>query len=108
MMPPKNHELILSKVTKYEIEELVQQSEMKMMLADKTKGFDFLVALQELLNKDNSTVNDIIENSMATMQNNYNIDSILYVEVTDGQPTVKYNSGELDINEAMLADITAY
>ena len=108
LMPPKNNELILSKVTKYQIEELAQQSEMKMMLADKTKGIDFLVAWQELLNKENSTVNDIIENSMATMQNNYNIDSILYVEVSNGQPFVRYNSGELDISDTMLSDITAY
>ncbi len=108
LMPPKNNDLILSKVSKYQIEELAQYSEMKMMLADKTKGIDFLVAWQELLNKENSTVNDIIENSMATMQNNYNIDSILYVEVSNGQPTVRYNSGELDISEEMLSNVTAY
>ena len=107
-MPKKEYELKLEKVSKRQIEELVQYSEMKMMLADKTKGIDFLVAWQELLNKENSTVTDIIENSMATMQNNYNIDSILYVEVADGKPIIRYNSGELDIEQEMLEDITLY
>ena len=109
MIPPKNSDLILEKVSKYQIEELVQHSEMKMALADKTKGIDFLVAWQELLNKENSSYSDIIENCMTAMQNNYNIDSILYIEVTaDKKPVIRYNSGEIEIEEEMLNDITAY
>ncbi len=108
LMPPKNNDLVLEKVSKYQIEDLVQHSEMKMALADRTKGIDFLVAWQELLNKENATYNDIIENSMATLQNNYNIDSILYVDVIDGKPIIRYNSGELQINDEMLEDITRY
>ena len=60
------------------------------------------------MNKENATYNDIIENSMATLQNNYNIDSILYVDVIDKKPIIRYNSGELQIDDEMLEDITRY
>ncbi len=105
---PKHIPLPLKTVDKYQIEELAQYSEMKMMLADKTKGIDFLVAWQELLNKENSTVRDIIENSMVTMQNNYNIDSIIYVEIVDRKPVIRYNSSELEIQEETLEDVASY
>jgi len=108
MMPPKNSDLVLEKVKKYEIENLVRDSERDMALADKTKGLDFLTAWQELLNKENSTYNDIIENCMTAMQNNYNIDSMLYVEVTNKKPVIRYNSGGLEISDEMLKDVTAY
>lgn len=108
MMPPKNSDLVLEKVKKYEIENLVRDSERDMALADKTKGLDFLMAWQDLLNKKNSTYNDIIENCMTAMQNNYNIDSMLYVEVTNKKPVIRYNSGGLEISDEMLNDITAY
>ncbi len=104
----KHIPLPLKTVSKYQIEDLAQQSEMKMMLADRNKGIDFLVAWQELLNKENATAHDIIENSMATMQNNYNIDSILYVEVVRRKPVIRYNSSDLVIDEEMLEDITSY
>ena len=108
MMPPKNSDLMLEKVKKNEIENLVRESERDMALADKTKGLDFLTAWQELLNKENSTYNDIIENCMTAMQNNYNIDSMLYVEVTNKKPVIRYNSGGLEISDEMLKDVTAY
>ena len=45
---------------------------------------------------------------MTTMQNNYNIDSILYVEVVDKKPVIRYNSGEIEMDQEMLEDLTAY
>ena len=108
MIPPKNSDLPLEKVTKYKIEELAQISETKVAYADAKKGLDFLVAWQELRSKNDSTYNDIIENCMTTMQNNYNIDSILYVEVVDKKPVIRYNSGEIEMDQEMLEDLTAY
>lgn len=100
--------LPLTEINKYQIEELAQLGEMEMMLADKTKGIDFLVAWQELINKENCTAEDIIENSMATMQNNYNLDSILYVEIIDKKPVIRYICGDIEISSKQLDDITKY
>ena len=100
--------LPLTSVDKYHIDELAQIAEMEMMLADKTKGIDFLVAWQELLNKENSTINDIIENSMVTLQNNYNIDCVIYVEMVDKKPVIRFNGGDLTITQKQLDSIAAY
>ncbi len=104
----KHIPLPLTEINKYQLEELAQLGEMEMMLADKTKGIDFLVAWQELINKENYTIEDIIENSMATIQNNYNIDSILYVEIADKQPVVRYQCGNLQVSSEQLETITGY
>ena len=81
---------------------------MEMMLAYKTKGFDFLVAWQELINRENHSAEEIIENSMATLQNNYNIDSILYVEIVDKKPVIRYDGGNIKVSDTALKEITAY
>ena len=107
-MISKHLSLPLVNVDKYQIEELAQLAEMEMMLANKTKGVDFLVAWQELINKENTTVDDIIANSMATLQNNYNINCIVYVEVVDKKPVIRYNGGQVDITEEDLNHLTSY
>lgn len=104
----KHISLPITDVDKYQLDELSQLAEMEMMLGDKTKGMDFLVAWQELINKENYTVDDIIENSMATLQNNYNIGSVLYVEIVDQKPVIRYKSGGIDINDEALDNITSY
>ncbi len=104
----KRISLPLNNVNKYNIDELAQIAEMEMLLADKTKGLDFLVAWQDLLNKENSTSNDIIENSMVMLQNNYNIDNVIYVEVIDRKPVMRYNGGEVAISQKQLEEITSY
>ena len=100
--------LPLTDINKYQLEELAQLGEMEMMLADKTKGIDFLVAWQELINKENYTAQDVIENSMATMQNNYNLDSIIYVEIVNKKPLIRYSCGDVDISNDQIENITAY
>ena len=100
--------LPLTGLDKYKLEELVQLAEMEMMLADKTKGIDFLVAWQELINKEYYTIDDIIENSMATMQNNYNLDSMIYVEIVNKKPVLRYMCGDYEISDDQLMEITEY
>ena len=104
----KHIPLPLKNITKYQIEELVQLSDMQMLLADKTKGINFLVAWQEMLNKSNTTCESIIEDSMITMQNNYNVDYILYVDVVNGTPVIRHNSGDLTFTADNLNDLTLY
>ncbi len=95
-------------IDKYQIEELAQISEMRVMLADKTKGINFLLSWQELLNKANTTVKSIIDDSMVTLQNNYNVDYIMYVDVVDGVPEIKYNSSDIEVTEDQLLKVSHY
>ena len=104
----KHIDLPLKNINKYQIEELAQLAEMQMHLADKTKGINFLVSWQEMLNKSNTTCDSIIEDSMITMQNNYSVGYILYVDVVEGRPVIRYNSGDLSFTDEVLMDVTAY
>lgn len=104
----KHVPLPLTNVNKFQLEELVQLAEMEMMLADKTKGIDFLVSWQELLNKENYSADEVIENSIMMIQNNYNLDNILYVEIADRKPVLRYVCGDRTINEEQLQEITSY
>ena len=104
----KHISLPLTSVDKYHLDELVQISEMEMMLADRTKGIDFLVSWQELLNRENMTHDDIIEDSMVMLQNNYSIDTIIYVEMNDGVPVLRYNGGDIALTEEQLSMLADY
>ena len=98
----------LEKIDKYQIEELTQLSAMQMQLADKTKGINFLLSWQELLNKANTTADTIIEDSMVMLQNNYSVDYIIYVDVVNGNPVVRYNGADIDLTDEMLYGVTNY
>ena len=104
----KHIPLPLKNLNKYQIEELAQLAEMQKHLSDKTKGLNFLVAWQDMLNKSNATTETIIEDSMITMQNNYNVDYILYADVIDGKPIIRYNSGDIKFSDEILEEVTAY
>ena len=104
----KHISLSITSITKYQIDELIKISEMETMLDDKTKGINFLVVWQEMLNKDNVTVDDLIENSMVTIQNNYNVDGIVYVEIEDEKPVMKYNRSGIEFTDEQLENITNY
>lgn len=104
----KHVPLTLTGVTKHQIEEFTKIAEMETLLADKTKGINFLVTWQEMLNKESSTVDEIIENSMVTIQNNYNVDNIIYVEVKNKKPIMKYNGSNILLSDNMLEAITLY
>lgn len=104
----KHISIRLDKIDKYQIEELTQISEMQTMLGDKTKGINFLLTWQELLNKANITIDNIVEDSMITLQNNYNVDNIIYVEMIDGNPVVKYNTGDTEITDEMIYGVANY
>ena len=95
----------VQKIDKYQIDELAQISEMRVMLDDKTKGINFLLSWQELLNKPNTTVESVIDDSMVMLQNNYNVDNILYVDVVDETPVIRYNSSDIEISDEKLMDV---
>ena len=96
--------LPLTDINKYQIEELSQLGEMEMMLADKTKGIEFLVSWQELINKENYSADDVIANALSMMQNNYNLDTIIYVEIVNKKPVLRHSCGRCQLSDRQLAD----
>lgn len=50
-------------------------------LSNKNKGINFLISWQDLLNKDYSTDKELVNSAMNNIQNSYNIDCALFIEM---------------------------
>ncbi|MGN0536701.1 MAG: diguanylate cyclase [Acutalibacteraceae bacterium] len=94
--------------TRHQIENLYRIQSMEIELADKNKGLKFLVTWQEALNRDNVQMETFIENAMSIIQNNYNVDRILYVDIQDGVPEVLYKTPDLDIDDESIQNLNRY
>lgn len=93
---------------KHQIENLYKIKAMEIELSEKNKGLNFLLSWQELLNRDNLKVDLFIEDAITTIQNNYNIDRILYVEIQNGKPVIMYKNSDMEINDTALQTLTKY
>lgn len=92
----------------HQIENIYKIKAMEIELADKNKGLKFLITWQELLNRDNVRMETFIEDVMSIIQNNYNVDCILYVDIQDGLPEVMYKTPDLDIDGDSVQNLTKY
>ncbi len=93
---------------RHRIENLYRIKAMEIELADKNKGLKFLVAWQELLNRDNIKMETFIEDAMSTIQNNYNVDCVLYIDVQDNLPEIMYETSDLNMDDENVQGLTKY
>lgn len=92
----------LSEHTMHEIEELTFKKEMEIELEEKGKALLFFETWVDLINKENVSLDDMMENAMTMMQNTYNLDSILWIEAGKERPVIKYcdRYSRITINQA--------
>lgn len=95
--PHKKIELNLETVTQQQLEALAKRCRIERELREKNKGINFLISWQDLLNKDYSNETDLVQNAMSIIQNNYNIDSALFIEVDKSDPKISYCSKNINI-----------
>ncbi len=103
--PHDRIELKLENVTLQQLETLAKRSRIERELREKNKGINFLISWQDLLNKDYPNEKDLIQNSMSVIQNNYNIDRVLFVEVDKDVPKVAYCSKNLTVQDSYIETI---
>ncbi|MBQ3666414.1 MAG: GGDEF domain-containing protein [Lachnospiraceae bacterium] len=73
-------------------------------LMESKKDIRFMSMWQEMLNRDDLDYNETINNGLKTLQKNFNLDELLFLEVNDGKASVIYKdlSGDVDFNQVVL------
>lgn len=64
-------------------------------LEERKKDIRFLSTWQEMLNRDDIEYDILINNSMTTLQNNFNLDGMLLIEIADYEVSEVYKDNEL-------------
>ncbi len=83
---------------------LGMENDMKSM----AKSLDFLETWVELLNREFSSVNALIESAMLTMKNSYSIDELIYLEMKDNGAVIRFKDSGMDISRAQAKQTMAY
>lgn len=104
----KKYDLRLKSITIEQAMELSRLVGAELQLRIKTKSISFLTNWQELMNRDDINVDTLINTSMYNLQNNYNADKILYVEVTNGKPDLVYCDKDYNPAREVLQGIVTY
>ena len=107
-MEEKNYDISLKNVTADQALELSRLVGAELQLRLKTKSITFLTNWQELMNRDDINVDTLINTSMYNIQNNYNADKLLYVEVTNGKPDLVYCDKDYMPSQDVLSGIVSY
>lgn len=106
--PHEKIELKLESVTQKQLEAMSRRCRIEHELARKNKGINFLISWQDLLNKDYSTDKELVNNAMNNIQNSYNIDYTLFIEMKNDSPIVSYQSKSLNLTAKDIETITNF
>lgn len=106
--PHKKIELKLESVTQKQIESMAKRCRIEHELSNKNKGLNFLLSWQDMLNKDYSSDKELVQNAMNNIQNSYNIDYALFIEVKNQNPRVSYMSRGLNLTESNIQTISDF
>lgn len=104
----KDYDIRLKTITEAQAMELSRLVGAELQLRLKNKSLSFLTSWQELMNRDDINVNTLINTAMYNLQNNYNADRMLYVEVTNGMPDLVYSDKEYTPPREVLMGIVSY
>lgn len=107
-MEDTDYNIRLTAITPEQALELSRLVGAELQLRIKTKSISFLTNWQELMNRDDINVDTLINTSMYNLQNNYNADKILYVEVTNGRPDLVYCDKDYNPPREVLQGIVNY
>lgn len=98
----------LSNEMLHDINDITAKNSMRVEIEEKSKALLFFESWGDLINKENVNLDGMVENAMATMQNTYNIDSILWIEVNKNQPFIKYSDKDSNITKSQAKAIVEY
>ena len=109
----------LSKVEEYTkvlddsmIKEIINMASvygLKQELKNKTKTLSFFETWVEVLNQDCDSVEELIYGSMNMLQNTFNIDHLIYIEVINNEePYICYKDKNMDFNQIQARFLLEY
>lgn len=104
----KKYDIGLKKVTELQAVELSRRVGAELQLNLKTKSISFLTSWQELMNREDIDIESLINTAMYTIQNHYNANKIIYVEMTNGRPNLVYCDKDYNPSREILQGIASF
>ncbi len=88
--------------------DMVEKHALKINLADKKKTMTFFENWVELLNSESDSIELMTERAMAAMENTYNIDKLIYLEIENGISSLKYCDRNFPVSGNQIKGILSY
>lgn len=104
----KESNIGLENITQSQLEALVRRCGIERELKEKTKGLNFLISWQDLLNRDYANAKELVQNAMANIQNSYNIDNALFIDVNNDLGHLMYCSKDIELTNNNIAVLVDY
>ena len=108
VLEDKQYNIGLKKITVSQAIELSRRVGAELQLRLKNKSIDFLTNWQELMNRDDIESKSLINTSMYSIQNNYNADKIIYLNVENGKADLVYCDRDYHPSPEMLQGIVSF
>ena len=107
-IPEKHYNIGLKKITVAQAIELSRCVGAELQLRLKNNSIDFLTKWQELMNRDDIDPKSLIKTAMYSIQNNYNADKIVYLNVDKGKADLAYCDKDYHPSPEMLQGIVSF
>lgn len=91
-----------------EINKMIRRCSMKKEIEKKNKMLGFFENWVDSLNDEFETADDMINSSMLMIKNRFDIDSVMYISIRNGVPTVKYSDNDIELKKYQLKYICDY
>lgn len=105
--PAVKWDLPLTATTLKAAERMAENIGVKLQLKRKQKDIDFLTTWQEALNDYTVSVDKMINSSMMTIQNTFNLDGLIYIQMEEGKP-VYSTDVSLKLSKSQVKSIVEY
>ncbi len=105
---PESRKLVLDNVTIDDINLATKQAAMRKDYEATRKQLNFLNLWQKITDISGKTKQTVIDNSLNAIATNFNIDAIVYLKYTDGEPHIQYNTSNAFLNGDNLQILTDY
>ena len=106
--PEKHYNIGLKKISVAQAIELSRRVGAELQLRLKNKSIDFLTNWQELMNRDDIDTRTLINTAMYSIQNNYNADKVLYLNVDKGKADLVYCDKDYHPSPEVLQGIVSF
>lgn len=105
---PMRWNISLKGITLREINENVSAIAVKKSYQRQREYVEFLAVWQKVVESHDESVKKLIENSISTFKNYFNMDHLLFIRFENGVPKVKYDDGETKLDKERLAYIVDF
>lgn len=105
---PMKWNLTMKGITIDEIVEMSVRKGMTKSYEEQKNDIEFLSIWQKLINNPQESVDRMVYNSITTLKNNYNIDEVIFIQIEEGIPIIRYNDSCYEIDDSKIDYLVEY